>query len=55
MDLKGGHGSDGVNELGGFFVMMNTDFTGTESSNSGDFVVGQDFRRVEALGTSNNK
>ena len=46
---KGGHGSDAVNELGGFFVMMNTDFTGTESSNSGDFVVGQDFRRVALL------
>ena len=46
---KGGHVSDAVNELGGFFVMMNTDFTGTESSNSGDFVVGQDFRRVALL------
>ena len=46
---KGGHGSDAVNELGGFFVMMNTDFTGDESSNSGDFVVGQDFRRVALL------
>ena len=46
---KGGHGSDAVNELGGVFVMMNTDFTGTESSNSGDFVVGQDFRRVALL------
>ena len=46
---KGGHGSDAVNELGGFFVMMNTAFTATESSNSGDFVVGQDFRRVALL------
>ena len=46
---KGGHGSDAVNEIGGFFVMMNSDFTGTESSNSGDFVVGQDFRRVALL------
>ena len=46
---KGGHGKDAVEELGGHFVMMNTDFTGDESSNSGDFTVANDFRRVGLL------
>ena len=46
---KGGHGANAVEELGGHFVMMNTDFTGDESSNSGDFTVANDFRRVGLL------
>ena len=40
----GGHGSNAVNELGGFYIMTNTTISGTEGS--GDFVVDQDFRRV---------
>ena len=40
----GGHGSNAVNELGGFYIMTNTTIVGTEGS--GDFVVDQDFRRV---------
>ena len=46
---KGGHGANAVEELGGHFVMMNTDFTGDESSNSGDFTTENDFRRVGLL------
>ena len=46
---KGGHGKNAVEELGGHFVMMNTDFTGDESSNSGDFTTANDFRRVGLL------
>ena len=46
---KGGHGKDAVEELGGHYVMMNTDFTGDESSNSGDFTTANDFRRVGLL------
>ena len=46
---KGGHGANAVEELGGHFVMMNTDFTGDESSNSGDFTTSNDFRRVGLL------
>ena len=34
---QGGHGFNAVEELGGFFVMLNTSLEGTESSNSGDF------------------
>ena len=49
IEPKGGHGYNSISELGGFFVMMNTDFEGTESSNSGDFSVANDFRRVAVL------
>ena len=41
---KGGHGSNAITELGGFYVMTNTTIAGT--AGSGDFVVDQDFRRV---------
>ena len=41
---SGGHGSNAINELGGFYVMTNTTISGTEGG--GDFVVDQDFRRV---------
>lgn len=41
---KGGHGKDALRELGAFYVMLNTSLSGEEGS--GDFIVGQDFRRV---------
>ena len=41
---KGGHGKDSVKELGGFFVMMNTDLTGTEGTS--DILATNDFRTV---------
>jgi hypothetical protein len=40
----GGHGKNAVSELGGAFVMMNTRLVGADGS--GDFVVGDDFRKV---------
>jgi len=43
---KGGHGFNAVSELGGFFVMLNVSLEGTESSNTGDFTTGNDFRRI---------
>ena len=46
IEPKGGHGFNAVDELGGFFVMTNTNFEGAETSNSGDFTVSNDFRRV---------
>lgn len=41
-----GHGVDPVHELGAFYVGINTLLTGTES---GDLVVGQDFRQVSLI------
>lgn len=46
IEPKGGHGYNAVQELGGFYVMTNTNFEGSETSNSGDFTVENDFRRV---------
>ena len=46
IEPKGGHGFDAVKELGGFYIMLNTNFEGTESSNTGDFTVTNDFRRI---------
>jgi len=46
IEPKGGHGFNAVKELGGFFVMMNTNFEAGETSNSGDFTTANDFRRV---------
>ena len=46
IEPKGGHGKDAVDELGGFFIMTNTNFEGAETSNSGDFNTTNDFRRV---------
>ena len=43
---KGGHGANAVEELGAFFVMLNTSLEGTESANSGDVSVANDFRKV---------
>ncbi|MAF35868.1 hypothetical protein CL622_02000 [archaeon] len=42
----GGHGSDAIAELGGFFVMTNVDFATTES---GEFNTSNDFRRIALL------
>ena len=41
---EGGHASDCVKELGGFFVMMNVNLTQAEGS--GDFNTANDFRRI---------
>jgi len=49
IEPKGGHGFNAVKELGGFFVMMNTNFEAGETSNSGDFTTANDFRRVALL------
>ena len=46
IEPKGGHGFNAVTELGGFFVMMNTNFEADETANSGDFTTANDFRRV---------
>ncbi len=43
----GGHASDVIAELGGFFVMMNVDFT--QADGSGDFNTTNDFRRIVLL------
>ena len=43
---KGGHGFNAVQELGAFFVMTNVSLEGTESANSGDVSVANDFRKV---------
>lgn len=43
---KGGHGKNAIKELGGYFVMLNTNFEAGETSNSGDFTTANDFRRV---------
>jgi len=45
----GGHGFNAVEELGGFFVMLNSSLEGTESSNSGDVTVANDFRKVSLI------
>jgi len=46
---KGGHGANAFEELGGFFVMLNTSLEGTESSNTGDFSAVNDFRKIALL------
>ena len=46
IEPKGGHGKNAIKELGGFFVMMNTNFEAGETSNSGDFTTANDFRKV---------
>ena len=46
---KGGHGNNAVEELGGFFVMLNTSLEGTESGNSGDVTVANDFRKISLI------
>ena len=49
IEPKGGHGKNAIKELGGFFVMMNTNFEAGETSNSGDFTTANDFRRVTLM------
>jgi len=49
IEPKGGHGFNAVEELGGFYVMMNTSLEGTESSNTGDFTVANDFRKITLI------
>ena len=51
---KGGHGFNAIEELGGFFVMLNTTLEGTESSNSGDFTAANDFRKISLIKNPNN-
>jgi hypothetical protein len=46
IEPKGGHGKNAVIELGGFYVMLNTNFEASEAANSGDFTTANDFRRV---------
>ena len=46
---KGGHGKNAIEELGGFYVMMNTSLEGTESANTSDFTVANDFRKITLI------
>ena len=47
---KGGHGKNAKTELGGAYVMINIRLVGTEG---GDFVVGDDFRKVILIANPN--
>ena len=49
IEPKGGHGKNAIKELGGFYVMMNTSLEGTESSNTSDFTVTNDFRKITLI------
>src|SRR6056300_1155387 len=49
IEPKGGHGKNSIEELGGFYVMMNTSLEGTESSNTSDFSVANDFRKITLI------
>jgi hypothetical protein len=49
IEPKGGHGFNAVKELGGFYIMLNTNFEASEASNSGDFTTANDFRRVALI------
>ena len=49
IEPKGGHGFNAVKELGGYYVMLNTNFEAAETSNTGDFTVENDFRRVALI------
>ena len=49
IEPNGGHGFNAIEELGGFYVMMNTSLEGTESGNSGDFTVANDFRKITLI------
>jgi len=54
IEPKGGHGFNAVKELGGFYVMLNTNFEASEASNSGDFTTANDFRRVMLMRDPNS-
>ena len=49
IEPKGGHGKNAIEELGGFYVMLNTSLEGTESSNTSDFTVANDFRKIALI------
>jgi len=49
IEPKGGHGFNAVKELGGYYIMLNTNFEAAETSNSGDFTTENDFRRVALI------
>jgi hypothetical protein len=49
IEPKDGHGFNAVKELGGYYVMLNTNFEAGETANSGDFTTANDFRRVALL------
>ena len=49
IEPKGGHGFNGIEELGGFYVMLNTSLEGTESANTGDVTVANDFRKITLI------
>ena len=49
IEPKGGHGFNTIEELGGYYVMLNTNFEAGEAANSGDFTTANDFRRVTLL------
>ena len=54
IEPKGGHGFNAVEELGGFYVMMNTSLEGTESANTTDFTVSNDFRKITLIRDPNS-
>jgi len=54
IEPKGGHGFNAVEELGGFYVMMNTSLEGTESANTSDFTVSNDFRKITLIRDPNS-
>jgi hypothetical protein len=49
IEPKGGHGENAVTELGGYFVMLNTNFEADETANTGDFTTSNDFRKVALI------
>ena len=49
IEPKGGHGFNAVEELGGFYVMLNTSLEGTESANTTDFTVSNEFRKISLI------
>ena|SRR6056300_1782090 len=51
---KGGHGFNAIKELGGYYVMLNQVLEGTETSNSGDFTVENNFRRIVLIRDPNS-
>ena len=49
IEPKGGHGFNAIKELGGFFAMLNVNFTGVESGSGSDVSAANDFRRVALM------
>tara|TARA_Y100000385_G_scaffold290728_1_gene365125 strand:+ start:10915 stop:12384 length:1470 start_codon:yes stop_codon:yes gene_type:complete len=49
IEPKGGHGKNAVEELGGYYLMLNANFIGAETSNTGDFTTANDFRKIALL------